>query len=208
MNEALAARLEGSVRLPVRPQAKKTYEKILTAAQEILAESGIEALNSNAVVERAGLTAPVFYHYFKNKHALLLVLASRLLDAQDEIYARLISDAQADPEGVRQTSMAILSETYELTANTVGAGALLTALRAIPEISQFRVEGNERAAWTTAEQLKAARPELSDQEAYQRTLLGVEIGYSAIELLLQRPGFASPDVLELTANAIVAVYFD
>ena len=204
----LVTQLEEAVRLPVRPQAKATFEKMLVAAQEILQEQGIEALNSNLVVEKAGVTAPVFYHYFKNKHAILLVLASRFLDAQDEIFERHTQETHTTPEDVRRISFAILKETYTLTSNTVGASALLTALRAIPELSQYRVEANSRAAHGVARQLRAVRPELSEAEAYERTLLGVEIGYGAIEMLLEHSGLNNHRTLQVTAQAIVAVYFE
>ena len=45
-----------------------TKQRLLSAAQGILAESGLAAVNSNAIVERAKVTPPTFYHYFKNKN--------------------------------------------------------------------------------------------------------------------------------------------
>ena len=66
-----------------RPGAKTSgVERLVEAAQAILAEAGVEGVNSNAVVVRAGLTPPTFYHYFPNKHALLRELGERMLSAQ------------------------------------------------------------------------------------------------------------------------------
>ena len=64
---------------------KKTIDRLLEAAQDILIESGVEALNSNAIVLRAGVTPPTFYHYFSNNHALLEELGVRMMQEQSEV---------------------------------------------------------------------------------------------------------------------------
>ncbi len=64
--------------------ARKTNarERLIGAAQDILAEEGLAAFTSNAVVDRAGVTPPTFYHYFENKQALLRELGERMMLAQ------------------------------------------------------------------------------------------------------------------------------
>ena len=71
--------------MPAGQDGKTTREALLEAAQNILADQGLEALNSNAIVEKAGVTPPTFYHYFSNKHAVLRELGVRMMDAQNEV---------------------------------------------------------------------------------------------------------------------------
>ena len=59
-----------------------TKDKLIAAAQDLLADKGLAAFNSNAIVERAGVTPPTFYHYFANKQALLRELGERLMLAK------------------------------------------------------------------------------------------------------------------------------
>jgi AcrR family transcriptional regulator len=49
--------------------------KALSAAMNILAEQGVEALNLRAIAESAGVGIASIYHYFANKEQLLLSLA-------------------------------------------------------------------------------------------------------------------------------------
>ncbi|MEM7097592.1 MAG: TetR/AcrR family transcriptional regulator [Pseudomonadota bacterium] len=201
-------RFADTVRYPVRANAKETFEKIVAAGQSLLDEAGLEAVNSNAVVERAGVTAPVFYHYFKHKHALLYVMASRLIRLQDEAYQKRDPALVRTRKDLYSMAFGMLRDTYDVTHGFVGASALLVSLRAVPELADIRVESNERAAHAFAGPLKVIHPELSADEAVERTRLGVEIGYSAVEMLLDTPSFCVDRVLAQTAQAVVAIYFE
>lgn len=203
----LQAKPDGT-RIPKQARARNTYENILRAAQEILDASGPEALNSNAIVERAGVTAPVFYRYFKNKHALLTVLGERLTDAQNALYVEAMKTPAANRPAVEAQVLKLITDTYKVTAAFTGALPLLVSLRAIPDLSSVRLNANREMAELTVPQLRRLRPGLSRREAYDRCRLAIEIGYSAIEMLLEVPDMARTRVLEQTAKAAVSAYFD
>ena len=201
--------IDSGISVPKQARAKKTYENILSAAQQILEESGLEALNSNAIVERAGLSAPVFYRYFKNKHDLLLVLGNRLTDAQNEIYVDSLDVFDREDVGflnMEARAVQVLKDTYDTTKNFAGAYALLVSLRAIPRLSIVRQESNKEMARLTAKRLQQLRPELSRQEAYDRCRLVIELGYSAVEMLLEEPGLNKSRIFKQTAAAAVKIY--
>lgn len=50
--------------------------KILNAAREMFAESGVEAVTMRAIAERIEYTPTAIYHHFKDKHALLTELCA------------------------------------------------------------------------------------------------------------------------------------
>jgi AcrR family transcriptional regulator len=52
-------------------------EEILDAAAAVIAEVGVEAATTNAIAERAGSSVGSLYHFFPNKDAIVLGLASR-----------------------------------------------------------------------------------------------------------------------------------
>ena len=66
-------------KVPRQARAKETYERLLDAAQDILVEQGFEAVTSNTIVERVGMTPPAFYRYFPNKQAVFVELGQRLM---------------------------------------------------------------------------------------------------------------------------------
>jgi len=57
---------------------------ILEATAEILETGGVEALNTNLIAERAGISVGAVYQYFPNKAAILLMLGRREMEAVRE----------------------------------------------------------------------------------------------------------------------------
>ena len=55
-------------------------ERILTAAEELFAETGFEATPTSKIAERAGVPKGLVHYYFKRKPDLLVALVERLPD--------------------------------------------------------------------------------------------------------------------------------
>ena len=190
--------------VPKQARAKATYEKILQAGQVILEEDGLAALNSNAIVARAGVTAPVFYRYFKNKEALLITLGQRLTDVQNDVYLKAVNNLQPGDDQFAFIHK-LLKETLEVTERFQGAYALLVSLRATPSASAIRLEANTEMAVIGAKRLMRISPDLSEAEAIIRNRVGVEMGYSIVEMLMEDPSIGREAALKETAYAIHAL---
>ncbi|MDR1690028.1 MAG: TetR/AcrR family transcriptional regulator [Clostridiales bacterium] len=54
-----------------RRHSEELRGRILENAQEIILEEGIEALSVRSVAGKMGYTAPIIYHYFRDKNELL-----------------------------------------------------------------------------------------------------------------------------------------
>ncbi len=59
-------------RRPVQARSENTVKLTFEAAAQILQSEGLEALNTNRIAERAGVSIGSLYQYFPNKEALLL----------------------------------------------------------------------------------------------------------------------------------------
>lgn len=77
---------------PRQGRSAATVEAILEAAARILETSGLPALNTNAVAEKAGVSIGSLYQYFPAKEALLAALIRRKR-------ARLIADIEREKSG-------------------------------------------------------------------------------------------------------------
>ncbi|MBI1262726.1 MAG: TetR family transcriptional regulator [Rhizobiales bacterium] len=62
---------------PRQARSAATVDAILEAAAHILRESGLHALNTNAVAQRAGASIGSLYQYFPNKDSILTELIRR-----------------------------------------------------------------------------------------------------------------------------------
>ncbi|MBS0472064.1 MAG: helix-turn-helix transcriptional regulator [Proteobacteria bacterium] len=67
-------------RKPRQARARATHDSILEAALQLIARNGADALNTNAIAERAGVSIGTLYQYFPDKDAILLAAARRALD--------------------------------------------------------------------------------------------------------------------------------
>lgn len=65
------------VRPPLQARSQKTLERVLDAAEEIIAERGVAALTISEVVRRAGSSVGAFYARFPDKDSLLATLHER-----------------------------------------------------------------------------------------------------------------------------------
>jgi AcrR family transcriptional regulator len=68
-------------RSPSQARSRATYDAILEAAAQILERNGLDALNTNDVADRAGVSIGTLYQYFPDKHAILIAAAKRDLGA-------------------------------------------------------------------------------------------------------------------------------
>lgn len=190
---------------PRQARAKEMYSSLLMAAQLILSEEGIEALNSNAIVERAGASTPSFYRYFENKHAILAVLGDQLMEQQNEVVSDLLS--KWGDEGINVDRLTkLLREILAATEAFKGGYALTMALRAIPELRSIRLDSHKRISNMLAKQAMKLSPQLSRKEAYDRCRLANELGYACVELLLETNECSRERIIGLTAKAIYSIF--
>jgi AcrR family transcriptional regulator len=64
-------------RRPRQSRSRATWEAIVEAAVQILERRGPEALTTNRIAERAGVSVGSVYQYFPDKHAILAAAARR-----------------------------------------------------------------------------------------------------------------------------------
>lgn len=109
------------------PSGQNTECKLLNAAQALFSEKGYKGASIREIIERAGVTRPVLYYYFKNKEDLFCRLVessfAELGDDLDEILrapgtcrsrlkslmTKTFARAEESPELVRLLLQAIFS---------------------------------------------------------------------------------------------------
>lgn len=79
-------------REPVQARSRQRVDEILDTTAALFAEIGYEAVTTNAVAERAGISIGSLYRYFPDKQALLRALAARHLGELRALYTRVLHD--------------------------------------------------------------------------------------------------------------------
>jgi AcrR family transcriptional regulator len=85
-------------RNPQQARARGTIEAIVEAAAQILERDGPDALTTNRIAERAGVSIGSLYQYFADKDAIVLAVARRELGKGQAAALAALAQAPSDPE--------------------------------------------------------------------------------------------------------------
>jgi AcrR family transcriptional regulator len=96
---------------PKQARSRNTVDLILEAAARILEEGGLDAFNTNAVAERAGIGIASLYDYFPEKNAILIEFARREISQHRIAVTQAIAAAFecSDPEPERSIIQALMN---------------------------------------------------------------------------------------------------
>lgn len=86
---------------PLQARSRDTYDTILEATARILETKGLEAANTNAIAERAGISVGSLYQYFPGKTAIFAELIRRNDAATAEGLAALVAATAGQDLAVR-----------------------------------------------------------------------------------------------------------
>lgn len=124
----------GERRIPMQARAQETVDRILEAAAELLAETGIDSFNTNALAEHAGERVRSIYRYFPNKFAILAALWKKMIEEWDLLLLPALRQV-ADPKIDIMIGFHAMSRAYLRWIETrPGAWALRNTIRAVPEL--------------------------------------------------------------------------
>jgi AcrR family transcriptional regulator len=173
---------------PLQTRSVKTFEAILTAAAEILEESGVDGLSTNLVCARCGLTPPALYRYFSDKFAIMEELARRLMAAQDAALVGWIEGgglASQNLEEAFRSNYACQAKVNAVTETVVGGLAIMQAMRSVRRLRGIRLASHDYAAGRLAEGWRAHFDGVDPPDLRFASRLIVDISYFATELVLQ-----------------------
>lgn len=189
---------------PRQDRAQQTYDKLLDATGVLLAEVGIDAISTNMICARAGLTPPALYRYFKDKYALIEALAERLMDRQHaRVEAWLRAHAPGGMEALAAHVEPLLRELAAVTAAQPGALWVYRAMRAAPRLSRVRLASHQRVTDELTEVYAALMPKAPRSMLWTRTRLAVEFAYATDEMIAESEG-ADLDALFYEAGRMLA----
>ncbi len=194
---------------PEQQRATETFELILDVTAKTLADVGIDRLSTNLVCERAGLSPPALYRYFPNKYALLHELGRRLMQKQNELIPRWITEEvlSGTREQLQAALAGLLLDTFRVTKETVAGVWITRALRAVPALARVRLDSHNEVAQAHAALLATVLPAANEDELRALSRVSVELIYAAVEMLFDELPMDVDTVAEMVSS-MVASYLD
>ncbi len=170
------------VRPPQQARSRETLDRILDAAESLVAEKGVDDTPISEIVRRAGSSVGAFYTRFADKHALVHSLYDRFYEQ-----AIATADDALDPErwegaSVRELLSSVLHflvDIYRSQRGLMRAFALRTHTHPDFQARQERVSHhvNERLSAL----LLARRDEIRHPDPAAASAFGLMIVFSALE---------------------------
>ena len=90
------------VRLPRQPRSRASFERIIAAAHDLIAEVGLEGATVQGILLRSGVGSGTFYARFDGRDALLAYLAIRFRSDAEEGWAGVLSPRRWEAAGPRE----------------------------------------------------------------------------------------------------------
>jgi AcrR family transcriptional regulator len=153
-------------RTPSQDRSRETFEAICAAAADLIAESGITALNTNAVAQRAGVSITAVYAYFPDKWAIVQELFDRFERLRSQYLERAFAELRTADDwrlGLTSAWRALVRFRIEVP----GGVALRKAVDATPRLGEIDRAWSDQAARDFAAVIRARRPEIGEEEAYR-----------------------------------------
>jgi AcrR family transcriptional regulator len=113
------------VRLPRQPRSRASFERMILAAHDLIAESGLEGATVQNILKRSGVGAGSFYARFDGRDALLTYLAFRFWSDAEEGWASVLSPPRWAAAGPKEI---VTQFTRMAVVWTHAHGAILRAL--------------------------------------------------------------------------------
>jgi AcrR family transcriptional regulator len=182
---------------PQQDRAKRTYERILAAAAELLVEVGVERISTNLVAERARITVPALYRYFPNKYAVLNALGAALMDKQNAVFQQWFEKylGEGDPQLLLGNIYELLKATYDVTRMQIGGLELVQALRAVAPLQEVRLESHRLVADQFAMTLAQLLSRELDELVRTQARLSIDSGYAIVEMALEDQSLPTDTIL-------------
>lgn len=173
-------------RRPVQERSQKSVGLILDAAARLLDEAGLEAFNTNALAERAGVRVRTVYRYFPNKLAVITAVAEGMAAEWDAWLGEF------EELAVPGSEWRVLWSTYidrfvDGIRCAPGGLAIRRAMRALPELQAIDRRDNERLARRLAAALARRGVRLPRRRLLTMARLLVESAVAALDLALLEP---------------------
>ena len=130
--------------------AKDRRQQLIFVSAALIVRDGVDGVRIPEVAAAAGVTRPVVYKFFPNRHALLVAVLEDFTDAlRSQLRARLVATPPAGPdrnaEDFQKTVRAFVEVVFDLI-DEKGAGGwyLFGAVAPFPELEQTITEVRQR----------------------------------------------------------------
>ena len=175
--------LAGLRRAPSQKRSRERVERMLTAASDVIAQQGSDAMRMGEVAERAGVSIGSLYQYFPDKGSIIRTLADRYNTlGRDCIEAELADVSDAD--GFRAAFGGLIDTYYELFLAEPVMRDIWSGTQADKQLRDIDLVYCRDNGEILARALKRVRPDVDPAEIDRTAFLVMSLGEAAMRLAI------------------------
>lgn len=175
--------LAGLRRAPSQKRSRERVERMLTAASDVIAQQGSDAMRMGEVAERAGVSIGSLYQYFPDKGSIIRTLADRYNTlGRDCIEAELADVSDAD--GFRAAFGGLIDTYYELFLAEPVMRDIWSGTQADKQLRDIDLVYGRVNGEILARALKRVRPNVDPAEIDRTAFLVMSLGEAAMRLAI------------------------
>ncbi len=197
MNASTRARRE-----PTQERSRRSVEKILDAAEQIVGEAGADAATTRAILERSGVAVSSLYRFFADRDEILDAVLERMIVDLDE--HALAAEAAWEPGGIEDLIRLELDLHAAYFEAHPGFVALWFGGRASPPVVESVRQRNQRLARRMQALLISTSLVRPETPAPVFDLI-VDYGDRTLEVAFRDGGRLDRETLDLGVAALTAV---
>ena len=195
-------------RRTARPTGQDRERAILTTAERLLAERGLDGFSIDDLARGAGLSRPTFYFYFASKDAVVLTLLDRVIEEAERAIPTV--DFVADRDGSWRAVIASIVDVF--AAHRAVTAAAVRAHTTSPEIRDLWSAAMQRWVDRCTELIKFERRRGAAPKGKRARDLAVALNLMNERVLIaaftgEEPAIAESEVADvLLAVWLPAIY--
>lgn len=170
-------------RVPRQARSRQRVEAILSAAQELIVESGSDAMTMSDVAVLAGVPIGSVYQYFPDKASILRELALRFMERTRGMLAEGLQEVRDKDEAMERID-AVLAGYYDLFLSEPDIRDMWAATQSDKELQQLDVEDSTINGGIIADAVRHLVPVQSQQRLEAVTVLFAHLSGAGARLAL------------------------
>ena len=175
--------LAGLRRTPSQKRSRERVERMLTAASEVIAEQGSDAMRMGEVAERAGVSIGSLYQYFPDKGSIIRTLADRYNALGRDCIEGELADV-SDAEGFRAAFGGLIDTYYELFLAEPVMRDIWSGTQADKQLRDIDIVYGRVNGEILGRALKRVRPDVDPAEIDRTAFLVMSLGEAAMRLAI------------------------
>ncbi|GGB53170.1 TetR family transcriptional regulator [Tistrella bauzanensis] len=173
-------------RQPSQQRSRERVERMLAAAQQIIAERGSDALRMADVAERAGVSIGSLYQFFPDKAAIIRSLAERCTSQSRACIEDGLA-AVTDDAGLRQAFAGLVDAYYAMFLDDPAMCDIWSGMQADKGLRALEVAESRITGAMLGAAIRRVRPDADPAETELRGFLIMHLGEATMRLAVAVP---------------------